>query len=234
MYALTAFVEDLQLERNVSSALLKKRAELRLVEGVEEAASDKQRVHDEAQDGEVVDAARVRPEEPEKDLVPLLGPDPLGGDINVLNAGVLPCEGRDGTPERGIPRERAVAAEEQDLARGVALCLRVPRQEPIDVRVRPQAFRILLRYQIQPSGPELRMVDGGQRVEDGAVDRPADLRGDVVGRLLAELAQNDAGLRFQRGDRPVLQVKHEHRRNEGGGDGEVRPPKSGQSQCHMG
>jgi hypothetical protein len=88
------------------------------------------------------------------------------------------------------------------------------------MRIGVEACLEVARHQVEPSGPEVGMVDGGQRVEDRAVQRLPQVAGDVCRGLFRNLADDDLGLETELGDRQMLQVEHERGRANRRDDGE--------------
>ena len=123
-----------------------------------------------------------------------LRPDVLGRDVYLLCRGMLARQRHDGAAQRRIPDERVLTTVENHLARRGRLGLGVPREEPIHMRVVPQAGRKLLGHEIEAPGAQVRMVHRRQRFEHRTVERPAKVQGHVGRGLFADLAEDDAGL----------------------------------------
>ena len=124
--------------------------------------------------------------------------------------------------ELGVAAELAASSVEQHVrvqVRGAGAA-RAPGEEAIDVRIGLEALGELLRHQVEAAGPQLRVVHRREGVEDRPVEGPAQLDGDVGGGLLGNLPDDDLVLLLQGGHRPVLQVKDQSGRTEGGGDGQ--------------
>ena len=163
----------------------------------------------------------VGPEQAQQHLA-LVGADAFGGDVDLLGAGMLPGQVEHHLAELGVAAELAASPVEQHvgvLVRGAGAG-RAPGEEAIDVRVGLEPLGELLRDQVEAAGPQFRVVHRREGVEDRAVERPAQLDGDVGGGLLGDLPDDHLVLQLQGGHRPVLQVEDEPGRTEGGGDGQ--------------
>ena len=97
-------------------------------------------------------------------------------------------------PSAGSRTNGPLTTVEKDLARRGRLGLGVPGEEPIHMRVVPQAGRELLGDEIEAPGAQVRMVHRRQRFEHRTVERPAKVQGHVGRRLFADLPEDDAGL----------------------------------------
>lgn len=217
MDQVAGLVGDAQLQRHVTAA-----PEQHVVDGPatvagEEALAHRVGVDDEPQHGEVVGAPRVGPEEAEEDL-PRFVTGLVGGGVDLLGRCVLCRQVTHAPLEAGVARELAAAAVEQHVA-GTARRPR-PGQETVDVRVRLEPAREVLRDEVEAAGSELGMVDRRQRVEDRPLDGPPDLDGDVGGRLFRQLAHDHLVLRGERRHRALLQVEDQHGGGDRGGDGQ--------------
>ena len=159
---------------------------------------------------------------------------------------VAPGDGDDRAANLGIPRElqcglyraqgdgrssgdRTVlvrAIDEHDFTWGCGLGVVAPDEEAIDMWVGVEPLAELAGHEIETAGAKLRMIDRGQRVEDGAIERAARLDRDVTRRLFRHLFEDDRGLRFQRRQGAVLEVEDQSRRTESDCDGEHHRPQS--------
>ncbi len=166
--------------------------------------------------------------------MPAVGPHVLGGGVNLLRRRMPTREVDNRAAKRRIARESPVAAVEDGFAGSSPLGFGVPDEEPIDVRVGLEAGSVLLRDEIEAAGAQLGMIHRGQRVEHGTVEDLVQFGGDVTRRLLAELAEDDAVLRFERGDCAVLKKEHQPRgadRGQNGDDERMRTPRE-ESRFH--
>ena len=75
--------------------------------------------------------------------------------------------------------------------------------------IRREAFLVLTGHEVDASCAEVGLADRRQRLEHRAGERAMQLARDLGGRLLADLPGDDLGLRFERGDGPVLEVQHQ-------------------------
>jgi hypothetical protein len=187
----------------------------RAIEAREQVPPQVRRIDDEAEHGEVVDAARIVPEQAKKHLRPGMSAEPFGGDVDLLRRRIAAGERQHGSAQIGIALERAVAAEEQHLARRAPLGGRVPDDKAVDVGIGVQTGGIMPGDQVEAAITQLGVVDRGQRVEDRAVENTVQLCGDIRRRLLTELPLDDACLRLQRGNGAVLQEHDERSGREG-------------------
>ncbi len=223
-------VDDAKVQRDVAPALPEQRPDLPLVQRFEQAGTNRGGLDDEPEYREVLEAARVVPEEAQEDLAPA-GSDAVAGDVDVLARRVLASQFQDGASQRRIAgegvggsgpvgRDRGAAArEEQGLAGCLEVGLRAPHEEPFDVGVGGKTVGELARHQLEAAGLELRMIHGGERVEHRALERMPGLDDDVVGGLLRDLPQDDRRLRVESRERSMLVVEDQAGGTERGRDG---------------
>ena len=187
-----------ELQRHITPATREQRFELRFAQPAEQLVAQASRIDDEAQDGEVLEPARIVPEQPQEHRMPCLWSDTLRGHVDLLCRRVTARELDHGAPERRIALESAVATVKHHFACARLLALRVPDEEAVHMRIRLESLFVLLRDEIEPPGAEIRVIDGRQGVEDRAVERAPQFRRDVGGGLLADLVQDHFSLRLQR------------------------------------